>query len=55
MIKSITDGDWVGGQEIVCSVENGYCRLSDMENFKSVVGEAFPRTFPTVSTRSSAR
>ena len=46
VIKSITDGDWVGGQEIVCSVENGYCRLSDMENFKSVVGEAFPQDIP---------
>lgn len=46
VIKSITDGDWVGGQEIVCSVENGYCGLSDMENFKSVVGEAFPQDIP---------
>lgn len=42
IIASVVDGTWQGGQEILCTVENGYCTLSDMENFKSVVGDAFP-------------
>lgn len=46
IIKSIVDGEWVGGQELVCSVSNGYCGLSDMENFRSVVGDAFPEDIP---------
>lgn len=42
IIESVVDGTWEGGQEILCTVENGYCTLSDMSNFKAQVGDAFP-------------
>lgn len=46
IIKSIVDGEWVGGEALFCTVDNGYCSLSDMENFKNVVGAAFPEDIP---------
>lgn len=42
IIKSVVDDTWQGGEEILCTVENGYCTLSDMSNFRDVVGDAFP-------------
>ena len=46
VIKSIVDGSWTGDSEILCTVANGYCGLSDMSNFKGIVGDAFPEDIP---------
>lgn len=46
IIKSVVDDTWKGGEVIYCTVANGYCKLSDMSNFKQAIGDVFPDNIP---------